>query len=56
MADRHIKQWNIEEPPVPVFEDGCGCVSEVTRCAISKSASKKDQVAVAGSAQEPRRP
>ena len=30
MTDRHIiKEWNIEEPPVSVLEDGCGCVSEV---------------------------
>ncbi len=31
MTDRHIKKWNMEEPIAPKFEDGCGCVSDVTQ-------------------------
>lgn len=25
MTDRHVQEWNIEEPSGNRFEDGCGC-------------------------------
>ncbi len=37
MTDRHIKRWNIEESRAPVlFEDGCGCVSEVKQVKLGR--------------------
>lgn len=52
-----IKQWNLKEPLVSGFEDGCGCVSVGVKYAISKPQTENSKAEpVAESAQGRRRP